>query len=536
MPDTNPLKKTLQKIKFASEVTRLTFLPIKSSPDERLGELFRAVQLARIHADGMTFVNLVPSKSLRHIVREYEQQCDQPDFDLTAFVQGHFEEYVQATGENEAITEHDDPEDHITALWDKLTKRAREPKGSLIPLPNPYVVPGGRFQEQFYWDSYFIMLGLEASGRTDLTDGIMSNFEHMFRKFGFIPTGNRTYYTSRSQPPYFLQMVRLLAHRKGHHRYLLPRLPYLLQEYAFWTKDTKAFLAMSRKRYKRVVGMPDASTLHRYYDAKDTPRPESYREDVETAEGSENPAVMYRNLRAAAESGWDFSSRWFADAKDIKTIRTIEIVPIDLNCLLYELELALSEAHRKLLQLPLALYYRKKAVRRRATINKYLWDAKNGFYFDYHWPTQQPTGVWSLAGMYALYCGVATPEQADLVAKNIEEKFLRAGGVTTTLNETGEQWDAPNGWAPLQWVTIVGLRRYGHHDLAERIKVRWLAANQALFQNEHKFVEKYDVNDPTSLGGGGEYTLQDGFGWTNGVFMALRKDFDRTIADKIKLV
>jgi len=536
MPDKNSIKKTLQKIKLASEVTRLTFLPIKSSPDERLGELFRAVQLARVHPDGKTFVDLVPSKSLRLIVKEYEELSVAPSFDLHTFVQSHFQEYVQATVENEALSEHDDPEAHITSLWDKLTKSAPKAKGSIIPLPNPYVVPGGRFQEQFYWDSYFIMLGLEASDRSDLTDGIMSNFMHMFHKFGFIPTGNRTYFTTRSQPPYFLQMIRLVAHRKGHHRSLLLRLPYLLQEYVFWTQDTKAFLTMSRKRYKRVVRMPDDSTLHRYYDANDTPRPESYREDIETAEGSEKPATIYRHLRAGAESGWDFSSRWFADPRDIKTIRTTEIVPIDLNCLLYELELALSEAYRKLLQLPLARYYRKKAEKRRDTINRYLWDEQNGYYFDYHSPSEQRTDVWSLAGMYALYCGLASPEQAARVAQNIEDKFLKPGGVTTTLNETGEQWDGPNGWAPLQWVTIIGLRRYGHHELADRIKVRWLAANLALFQNEHKFVEKYDVNDPTSLGGGGEYTLQDGFGWTNGVFMALRKDLDRTIAEKIKLV
>lgn len=535
MPDKNPIKKTLQKIKLASEVTRLTFLPVKSSPDERLGELFSAVQLARVHPDGMTFVNLVPSKSLRHIVREYEEQCERPDFDLTEFVKSHFEEYVQATDESEALSEHNDPEDHITALWDKLTKRATAAKGSLIPLPNPYVVPGGRFQEQFYWDSYFIMLGLEASGRPDLTDGIMSNFTHMFYKFGFIPTGNRTYYTTRSQPPYFLHMIRLIAHRKGHHRYLLPRLPYLLQEYVFWTQDTKAFLSMSKKRYKRVVRLPDGSTLHRYYDAKDTPRPESYREDVETAEGSEKPAMVYRHIRAAAESGWDFSSRWFANPDDITTIRTTEIVPIDLNCLLYELELALSEANRKLLQLPLALYYQKKAEKRKTTINKYLWDEQNGYYFDYHSPSESRTTIWSLAGTYALYCGVATSDQAERIAENIEQKFLKPGGVTTTLNETGQQWDAPNGWAPLQWITIIGLRRYGHHELADKIKIRWLGANQALFHNEHKFVEKYDVNDPTSLGGGGEYTLQDGFGWTNGVFMALRKDLDRMIAEKIKI-
>jgi alpha,alpha-trehalase len=537
MPDKNskdPIKKALKKIKAASDATRFTLTPVKASPDERLGELFAAVQLARVHTDGMTFVNLVPNKNLRKIVQEYKTQSAKPDFDLSAFVKSHFQEYRQAT--DEALTEHDDPEQHIIALWDKLTRQATEAKGSLIPLPNPYIVPGGRFQEQFYWDSYFIMLGLEASGRHDLTDGIMSNFVHMFHKFGFILTGNRTYYTSRSQPPYFLQMIRLVAHRRGHNRYLLPRLPYLMQEYLFWTQDTKAFLTMSRKRYKRVVRMPDGNALHRYYDAKDTPRPESYKEDVEAAEGSDNLAATYRHLRAAAESGWDFSSRWLADPNDLGTIRTTEIVPIDLNCLLYELELALAEAHKKLLQLPIAKYYEKKAKKRRDTINAYLWDEELGYYFDYHSPTEKHSGVWSIAGMYALYCGVATPEQAQRVVDNIKSKFLEPGGVNITLHDTGQQWDSPNGWAPMEWVTIIGLRRYGFDELADKIKTRWLAANQALFHNEHKFVEKYDVTDPTSLGGGGEYELQDGFGWTNGVFIALKRDLDVKLANKIKLV
>ena len=531
----DPLKKALKKIKASAATVRLALTPVKQSPDERLGELFAAVQLARVHPDGKTFVDLVPGISLRKIVKTYEKESAQPGFDLSAFVHKHFQEYIAATNTTEALSDHADPEAHIVALWDKLTKSAPTAKGSLIPLPNAYVVPGGRFQEQFYWDSYFIMLGLEASGRHDLTDGIMSNFVHMFNKFGFIPTGNRTYFTSRSQPPYFLQMIRLVAHRKGHHRYLLPRLLYLLQEYAFWTRDSREFLSMSRKRYKRIVRMPDDSTLHRYYDALDTPRPESYREDVETAEGSEKPGMIYRHLRAAAESGWDFSSRWFADPNNIKTIRTTEIVPIDLNCLLYELELALAEAHKKLLQLPLSAYYSRKAEKRRHSINSYLWDEGKGYYFDYHSPSEARTDIWSLAGAYALYCGVADTDQAEKVAKAIESKFLQAGGVTTSLHTTGEQWDDPNGWAPLQWVTIIGLRRYGYNELADRIKVRWLAANQALFQNDHKFVEKYNVHDPTSKGGGGEYKLQDGFGWTNGVFIALKRDFDIAMAAKIKL-
>ncbi len=537
MPDKNPLKKTIKKIRTGYKTTKLTLTPVKKSPDERLGALFRAAQLNNIHGDGMTFVNLVPNAKLRKIVKAYEKEAVEPGFNLQVFIAQHFKEYRAATEEAAAL-DTSDPEQYIRELWPGLTRSANKAVGSLIPLPHPYIVPGGRFQEQFYWDSYFVMLGLEAQGLYTLTDGIMANFVFMFRKFGFIPTGNRTYYVSRSQPPYFLQMTRLVAHRKGHYRYLLAHLPYLVMEHNFWTKDTREFmnLSLTRKRYKRIVRMPNGTTLSRYYDANDTPRPESYKEDVETAEKSgREPGHVYRHLRAGAESGWDFSSRWFADPQDISTIHTTDIVPIDLNCLLYELEMALAEGYKKLLQYPLARFYRKRAERRQATINEYLWSEKAGYFFDYDSKSEKRCSAWSLAGMYPLYCGLATPEQAARVAENIKKRFLKAGGVVTTTVDNGEQWDAPNGWAPLQWVTIMGLRRYGYDKLADTIKFRWCGANLALFQTEHKFVEKYNVLDPAAKGGGGEYTLQDGFGWTNGVFAALKANLDMTLAEKIKI-
>lgn len=537
MAGKNPIKKTIKTIKTGYDTTRLSLAPVKKSPDERLGALFRAVQINNIHGDGKTFVDLVPNVALRKIVKAYEREAIEPNFDLQAFIARHFKEYKSST-EEAVDLDTTDPEAYINRLWSSLTRRADKAAGSLIPLPKPYIVPGGRFQEQFYWDSYFVMLGLESQGRHDITDSIMANFVHMFRKFGFIPTGNRTYFVSRSQPPYFLQMTRLVAHRKGHYRYLMSQLPYLVMEHDFWTKDTREFLAMSlsRKHYKRIIRMPDGSTLSRYYDANNTPRPESYSEDVETAAKSGRDAKhVYRHLRAGAESGWDFSSRWLTDPHDISTIHTTDIAPIDLNCMLYEIELALAEIYQKLLLHTLARSYRRRADNRRATVNAYLWDADQGYFFDYDSALNKRTDCWSLAGVYPLYCGLATPEQAARVAENIEKHFLRAGGVVTTTTENGEQWDAPNGWAPLQWVTIVGLRRYGHNELADTIKFRWCGANLALFQTEQKFVEKYNVIDPATKGGGGEYTLQDGFGWTNGVFVALRQDLDVTIAEKIKI-
>jgi alpha,alpha-trehalase len=529
---TNPLKVSLKLLRAAAAATWRTLEPVKKSPDEALGELFSMVQMSRVHPDGKTFVDQTPSQTVRSIIKLYEKESRSPDFDLTTFINQHFEAFAAAQAKIPS-TPQSNPESHIKDMWDSLNKSAPKSTGSLLELPKPYIVPGGRFSEQYYWDTYFTMLGLETSDRTDLSDGMMNNAQHMFTKFGFIPTGNRTYYLTRSQPPFFLQMVRLIAHRKGHFRYLLPRLHYLVMEYSYWTRNTPEFLKMGKAHYRRLVRMPNGQVLSRYYDGKDTARPESYREDVETAQHAANPAAVYRHLRAGAESGWDFSSRWLADASNLSSIRTTDIVPIDLNCLLYELELGLAEAYKKLLQLPLATYYTLKAKRRRETINTYLWNEAEGFYFDWHSPASKQTGVWSLAGVYPLYCGVASHAQADRVAALIEEKFLKPGGVVTSLHESSQQWDWPNGWAPLQWITIVGLRRYGHETLADSIKYRWLATNEALFSTEGKFVEKYNVVDPTSRGGGGEYVLQDGFGWTNGVFMALRHNLDHKVTQKV---
>ncbi len=530
----NRLKRSLDLLREAVNATKRTLEPVGKSPDEALGELFRMVQLARIYPDGKAFVDKVPNSELRKIVKLYEKESHQSDFDLARFINQHFEEFVSATQDSDRALASEDPEKHIAELWNVLTRRAPKSVGSLLALPKPYVVPGGRFGEQYYWDSYFTMLGLEASGRQDIADGMINNAQHMFAKFGFIPTGNRNYYLTRSQPPFFLHMLQLIAPRRGGLRYLLPKLPYLTAEHGYWTKNTSDFLKTKRGSYKRLVRMPNGTALSRYYDSIDTPRPESFREDHETAVASgRKESVVYRHLRAGAESGWDYSSRWLADGTKLETIETTNIVPLDLNCLLYELELALAELYDKLLQYPVAALYRRKAKKRREAILQFMWDEEAGFFFDWHAQKNSHTEIWSLAGVFPLYCGLASHEQAAKVAHAIEAKFLKAGGVLTTLHETGQQWDAPNGWAPLQWVTIVGLRRYGFDVLADTIKYRWLATNEAVYANQHKFVEKYNVVDTAELAGGGEYTVQDGFGWTNGVFMALRHDDDKKIAKKV---
>jgi len=503
--------------------------PTKDSPDVLLGELFQDVQLRRVFPDGMTFVDMVPANRLRSILVAYEHQRQRPDFNLHEFVRRYFKDYIESAPQVYRTNPNHTVEQHINELWNVLTRQAYVNKGSLMALPYPYIVPGGRFGAQWYWDSYFTMLGLAASDRYDLVEGMMKNYAFLIRKYGYIVQANRTYYIGRSQPPYFSHMLKVLARKQGKGIYVR-YLPYLVAEYRFWTKNASELTA-ERPSYRRTVRMPDGAILSRYYDNKRTPRPESYKEDVDTALKAPErvPSKVYVDLRAGAESGWDFSSRWLDDSavNDISTIRTTDIIPIDLNCLLVHQAQTIAEICTMLKQSKLAKVWHDRAQRRIDAINKYCWNEEKQFYFDYNFIDAKQTNCYSLAATYPLYVGIASQAQADAVAKVLKEKFLKKGGLVTTLQTTEQQWDSPNGWAPLHWVTIKGLRNYGHQDLADEIKARWVKTCVDLFKKEGKLVEKYNVIHPHEGGGGGEYELQDGFGWTNGVLMALLKEEKR---------
>lgn len=526
---TKIVEKSSDKVKTAVVHATAPILRTAKSPDEALQELFAAVQQTQVFPDGKTFVDLIPKARTRAILKEYMLARQDPTFDLAEFVNRHFYEFKPESTYHYTPEAHTTTREQITQLWPLLKRRNRKPRGSLVPVPHEYVVPGGRFSEQFYWDTYFIMLGLAADEEWKLIEGMMRNYSYMLRKFGMIPTANRTYFLSRSQPPFFAQMVKLLARHYGRTRTYAEYLPSLIAEYRFWMKGRNSVnehadhLAMAR-----VVQMPNGAILNRYFDNKTTPRPESRREDVETAEHakSSNKDKIFLDLRAGAESGWDFSSRWFGDAVDIQSIHTTDMVPVDLNCLLYQLEITIAEACQLLKQPLLARRYLGAAERRADAIRRYCWNDRTQFFEDYDFRKGHTTGRATLAATFPLYAKIATPEQAAAVAKRIEEDFLKKGGLITTLESNGQQWDSPNGWAPLQYIAIMGLREYGYSGLANEIRDRWLAVNDKVFADKRKMVEKYDVVG-SGAGGGGEYPLQDGFGWTNGVYAALYDERER---------
>ena len=298
-------------------------------------------------------------------------------------------------------------------------------------------------------------------------------------------------------------------------------LPQMQKEYAYWMDGVENLQAGQQE--KRVVKLQDGTLLNRYWDDNDTPRPESWLDDVKTAKSNPNrPATeIYRDLRSAAASGWDFSSRWMDNPQQLATIRTTSIVPVDLNALMFHLEKTLARASKAAGDSAGATRYDALANARQQAIEKYLWNEKEGWYADYDLKTHKVRNQLTAAALFPLYVNAAAKDRANKMATATKTHLLQPGGLNTTSVKSGQQWDAPNGWAPLQWVATEGLQNYGQKEVAMDISWHFLTNVQHTYDREKKLVEKYDVSTTGTGGGGGEYPLQDGFGWTNGVTLKM---------------
>jgi alpha,alpha-trehalase len=491
--------------------------PFVATPSVLFGPLFVQVQMDALFPDGKLFPDAVPKASPLVIMQRYRAAEPRSRAALLQFVQTQFSLPTEA--HTPPARADKNLKAHIARLWPLLTRQPAVPPpySSLLYVPKPYVVPGGRFREFYYWDSYFTMLGLIPDGHLDTARDLVDDFSYMLHEYGHIPNGARTYYLSRSQPPMFYLMVGLLSPDPASS--WSQHLGDLKREYGYWMAGATGLRPGQARR--NVVGMPDGSILNRYWDASDSPRDESYRNDVLMARASGRPpAGVYRDIRAAAESGWDFSSRWLRDRRHLSTIDTTDIVPVDLNSLLYGLEEAIASGCAAQHDAACRRNFAERARHRRQAMDRYLWSSSSGYFVDYDWRRQRRNPELSAATLYPLFTGVADTPQAESIAKVTRARLLEEGGIVTTNISSGQQWDAPNGWPPLQWIAVMGFRRYHHATLAHEIARRWLATVRRVFANTGKLVEKYDV-EHVLPGGGGEYPLQDGFGWTNGVTRAL---------------
>jgi alpha,alpha-trehalase len=474
------------------------------TPQAIYGQLFIDAQMRRVFEDGKSFVDarplIQPPEALRGL---YEEGRMTKDFSLSRFVQQHF-----AVPDERAAAGHVHSD---ASPWPPLVQERREavPGDSLLPLPRPYVVPGGRHRELYYWDSYFTMLGLLADGQRGMAEDLVANFAHLLDRHGFIPNASRSYMLSRSQPPFFFCMVGLL-YASDEAAGFAHFLPQLRAEHRFWM-DGASRLAPA-DAHRRVVRLADGTLLNRYWDDRAGPREESWRDDVLTALASGRPGPeVWRDLRAAAESGWDFSSRWYDDPLapgDRGCIHTTSILPVDLNSLLHGLESAIAAGAARAGRRALAADFRRMAAERHAALRRRFWSSRSGHFVDldrrHPASTSRPL---TAAALMPLFLGLATPAQARASAVQVRERLLGAEGLLAVPDQDGHPDglpdSAPAGWPPLQWISVQGLLRYGQDALAREIAQRWCSA-----------VERGQA------GGGAP---DDASGWTRGVYLALRR-------------
>lgn len=382
---------------------------------------------------------------------------------------------------------------YVEATWKELERTRPDDMDTLLGVPYPYFVPGSCPQkgfvhnELYYWDTYFIAQGLMGTKRHHQAYEQADNLLYLLQRFGFVPSGNRIYMTARSQPPLLSSLLIDLYERGGSKEWLAPRMELVKKEYELVWRGTlqphwrQVFQGLSRNYETNVI-----------------------------------------DELAEAESGWDYTTRFYGQA--------LQYVPIDLNALLYKYERDFARSALIMNKPQEADQWQKRAEERREQVDEYLWNEQAGFYFDYNYQTGKQSRVWSLAGYYPLWAGMASQEQAKRLAEHIE-RFEAVGGLTTTLQRPhvkehhAAQWVHPNGWAPLHLLTVRGLARYGYEDVASRIAHRWLYANLYSFNKHGKFFEKYNVVDLDAPPKDGVYPSQVGFGWTNAVFAVLARDY-----------
>ncbi|XP_037631179.1 LOW QUALITY PROTEIN: trehalase [Sebastes umbrosus] len=403
---------------------------------------------------------------------------------------------------------------------------------SQIYTPHPIVVPGGRFRELYYWDSYWVINGLLLSEMTDTASGMIQNFLYLVNRYGFIPNGGRIYYERRSQPPFLTLMVESYYQATKDKEFLRAALPALEQEYRFWMQNRSVAVRVNGSEH----------VLNRYHVQVGSPRPESYTEDLESAEGLSDvrKEQLWMDLKAGAESGWDFTSRWYIDGDghnngSLRDTSTSHILPTDLNALLCLNERTLASFHRILGDGDSAALHDQAAARRLEAVESVLWDAERGAWFDYNLVTHSKHFEFYPSNLAPVWAQCySRPEMGEKAVQYLKGSgaLQFPNGVPTSLRESGQQWDYPNAWPPLQHMLIDGLSKLPSEEakeLASNLAQRWIKTNWLAYMKYGAMFEKYDVNGDGRPGGGGEYEVQLGFGWTNGVALQLLDQYGATL-------
>lgn len=420
---------------------------------------------------------------------------------------------------------------NLVHIWPVLARKVRpevkqhQERYSLISVPNGFIVPGGRFREFYYWDSYWIIQGLLISDMHETARGMIDNFIYIVNKYGFVPNGGRVYYLNRSQPPLLTLMAAAYMRHTQDIDWLKTNIKSLDKELRYWLDNKLTTVKKDGAEY----------TLAHYQVKSTTPRPESYSQDVATAALFDDEAARqncYAELKSGAETGWDFSTRWIFDPNgthhaNLSYIEASRVIPVDLNSFLCSDFKEIARFYKILGDHKNAQFWNAKYKYWQNAIEKVLWDETDGIWYDYDRIEQQPRRLFFPSNVAPLWATILPEDVTEKFAKRafnyLKEKQVLdfPGGIPTSLINSGEQWDYPNAWPPLQAFIIQGLDRAGLQQEAENLARKWLKANIRGFMNSHEMFEKYDALVSGKFGGGGEYTVQSGFGWSNGVALEL---------------
>lgn len=521
------------------------------------GDLLETVQLANIYPDSKTFVDLKqknePSETLRKFEMMMNETGRKPDREkIKNFVQDAFDETSELdpytpsdwTPNPSVLLQITDPEykqwaKNLNDIWKNLTRkmgddvRDHPDRHSLIYVPNAVVIPGGRFKEFYYWDTYWIVQGLLLCDMTETTRGIIENFLSMVKKYGHIPNGGRVYYINRSQPPLLIPMVNSYITKTKDIAFLKANIDLLEKEFKFWLNQRNITITKNGKQY----------TLVRYYARSKGPRPESYSEDYYHAQShssEEEKTEFYIDIKSAAESGWDFSSRWYilngANGGNLTNIHTRDIIPVDLNAFIYRNAALLSNFFSMIGNSRKRKEYRRTAEEIKAAVTAVLWNEKWGTWLDYDILNHKSREFFYPSNLAPLWTYCYNTAQVSYYAQKTinytTHESIRSylGGIPTSLEHSTEQWDFPNAWPPLQIIAIQGLAYTNDPDakcLAYELANNWVKANYKGYTKAKEMFEKYDAEHPGRYGGGGEYVVQSGFGWTNGVIFELLNTYGK---------
>lgn len=430
---------------------------------------------------------------------------------------------------------------------DAVDDPSRLKEQGLLYLPYPYQVPGGRFNEMYGWDSHFINLGLLHSGEWERARWMVDNHVYQVEHYNKILNANRTYYLTRSQPPFLAAMVKDVFTAQPDVKWLEGVFPSLLRTYEFWTTGEHLIEEIGLSRYydlgqgpapEVLEGEMDQDGLTHYDRIQAVFREMADLSKVEQEERLGYPLdlyydsandrltdLFYKGDRSMRESGYDPSDRFGKFNIDV-----IHYAPVDLNSLLYGFELDLAELSRQVGRSEESKQWEERARLRQERMQYYLWDPEHGLFFDYNFRTQSRRVYPFATAYFPLYCGWASFEQAAGLVRWLD-RFLQPGGVVTSFERSGNQWDYPFGWAPLQVVAAEGLRRYRFDGEARAVSGAFVALVEEEFARTGTILEKYDVVNRTSSVSDeidfGYSSNEIGFGWTNGAYLVLQEILDR---------